>query len=194
MAKKTSKTEKLGSKEKDFKALSEAHGRLNKRLRLIQGMADLFLDVTSVERNVEAAMDFVMGAVDAEAGSILLVDDEKKQLYFASARGPKAKEIKNIRLHLGIGLAGACVKGKETIAVSDVRKDPRFSREIDRTLGFETRSVLAAPVVFRSTALGAVEVVNKRANDVFTAEEIELVKQIARLLGALLAIGDRLRE
>lgn len=192
--KKTSRTRKvLKGKEKDFKTLSEAHARLSKKYKLIHGMANLFLNALDLERNVETAMDLFMKAVDAEAGSILLIDEDKQDLYFAAARGPKEKEIKSFRVALGKGIAGACAKDKETIAVSDVKKDTRFSREIDKALGFETRSILAVPLVLKNTSLGAVEVINKRSSDVFTSDEITLCQDLARLLAALLAIGDRLR-
>ena len=192
--KKTSRTRKvLQGKEKDFKTLSEAHGRLSKRYKLIHGMANLFLNSLDLERNVETAMDFFMEAIDAEAGSILLIDEEKQDLYFAAARGPKEEEIKSFRVALGKGIAGACAKDKETISVSDVKKDARFSREIDEALGFETRSILAVPLAFKNTPLGAVEVINKQGSDVFTSDEIALCQDIARLLAALLVIGDRLR-
>ncbi len=192
--KKTSRTRKvLQGKEKDFKTLSEAHGRLSKRYKLIHGMANLFLNSLDLERNVETAMDFFMEAIDAEAGSILLIDEEKQDLYFGAARGPKEEEIKSFRVALGKGIAGACAKDKETISVSDVKKDARFSREIDEALGFETRSILAVPLAFKNTPLGAVEVINKQGSDVFTSDEIALCQDIARLLAALLVIGDRLR-
>lgn len=93
---------------------------------------------------------------------------------------------------LGKGIAGASASGKETISVSDVKKDPRFSREIDKALGFETRSILAVPILFKNTSLGTIEIINKRENNRFSTEEIKLVTDIARLLGALLALGDRL--
>jgi GAF domain-containing protein len=195
MAKKTLDTKAvLQEKQKDFKNLADAHGHLSKRLKIIQGMAHLFLNPTDLERGVETAMDLAMNAVEAEAGSIILIDDEKQDLYFASARGPKEEEIKAYRLALGQGIAGASAAGKETIAVSDVKKDARFSREMDDALGFETRSVLAAPIVFKNTSLGSLEIINKSGSDVFTAEEIGLVQEISRLLGAFLAIGDGLRS
>jgi signal transduction protein with GAF and PtsI domain len=183
----------LKGKEKDFKTLHEAHAALSKKYKLTRGMANLFLNSLDLERNVEAAMNFFMEAVDAEAGSILLIDEDKQDMYFAAARGTKADEIKSFRLPLGKGIGGACAKDKETIAVSDVKKDARFSKEIDQALGFETRSILAVPLVFKNTALGAAEVINKQGSDVFTSGEIALCQDIARFLAALLAIGDRLR-
>ncbi len=193
MSKASKAMETLRIKEKDFKVVSEAHGRLSRKLKVVRGMANLFLNATDVERNVESAMDFVMEAVEAEAGSILLIDEEKQDMYFAAARGSKEEEIRSLRLDLGVGIAGACINGRETIAVSDVRKDPRFSREIDEALGFETRSILAAPIVFKNTAIGAIEIINKQNGDVFSSGEIGLIQDIARLLAALLVIGDQLR-
>jgi signal transduction protein with GAF and PtsI domain len=190
---KSKKTEISEGRDRDFKTLAEAHGRLSRKLSLIQGMANLFLNPDETERNIEAAMTCVMRAVDAQAGSIILIDRNRNDLFFAAARGPKESEIKKFRLAVGQGIGGASAMDRETIAVSDVRRDPRFSREMDEALGFETRSVLAVPIVFRNTALGSVEVINKSGSDVFTTEEVSLVEEIARLLGALLTIGERLK-
>ncbi|MGH9628114.1 MAG: GAF domain-containing protein [Bryobacteraceae bacterium] len=67
-----------------------------------------------------------------------------------------------IRIGADRGLVGACIAGNQNIIINDTFKDPRFDREVDRSSGYVTHSVLILPL--RSPAgqvLGALQVLNK---------------------------------
>ena len=109
-------------------------------------------------------------------------------LYFSVASGPVAKGLSDFRVKMGEGIAGACLKSQEVIAVSDVGKDPRFQRAISKALGFEPRSLLAIPIVHRGEGLGVIEILNRKGDDHFTGEEIDGLKLLAKAAGSLLGI------
>ncbi len=70
--------------------------------------------------------------------------------------------------------------------MSDVANDPRHAAAITKALGFETRSLLAVPVVHQDRALGVIELVNKTGSNAFQRHEVELVERIGRTAGDLL--------
>src|SRR3989338_7229857 len=72
------------------------------------------------------AMEAITLLMDAEAGSLLLVDDEKRELYFEVALGEKGDKVKEIRLKIGEGIAGWVAECGEPLLINDVKKDPRF--------------------------------------------------------------------
>ncbi|MFN3550904.1 MAG: hypothetical protein ACK4WJ_03755, partial [Endomicrobiia bacterium] len=43
---------------------------------------------------------------DSEASSIMLIDEDKKHLYFKTAGGEKGTVVKKIKIKLGEGIAG----------------------------------------------------------------------------------------
>ena len=99
-------------------------------------------------------------AAGGEAGSLLLVDREIGDLYFEVATGKKAHEVKAFRVPVGSGVAGWVAAHKEPLLVVDVDSDPRFDSTIAQSLSFDTRSLVAVPMLLRDQVLGVIEVIN----------------------------------
>ncbi|HCF57442.1 MAG TPA: hypothetical protein DFS52_05545, partial [Myxococcales bacterium] len=60
---------------------------------------------SSLEALLDAILAKALSAVGAEAGSVLVLDEEDGQLHFKSALGAKAAQLKSLRLPLGEGIA-----------------------------------------------------------------------------------------
>ena len=73
--------------------------------------------------------------------SLLMVDEQKDELYFAIAVGDAAETLKSVRLKVGEGIAGWVAKHAEPLIVPDVYTDPRFARRIDEMTKWKTRSI-----------------------------------------------------
>src|SRR5688500_18320903 len=99
-----------------------------------------------------------MSLLDAPDGSLLLLEGD--ELVFKLVRG-SAQKLIGKRMPAGEGIAGWVTKNKETVVVPFVQQDERFSGRMDETSGFETRSIVAAPLIGQGKVLGVVEVINK---------------------------------
>ncbi|MHC5038017.1 MAG: GAF domain-containing protein [Planctomycetota bacterium] len=179
---------------RDLQNLHRAHMLQARKLRMYEQIHPLFLQPTQLQDNMEKVMDILLNDMDVEAGSIILIDPDAGEFFFASARGPVAEEIKKIRFPVDRGIAGAAAQGRQSLAVSNVSQDPRFYREITDQLGFEVRSLLAVPVLFQGESIGVVELINKRDGDDFLGQEVEAVEKTAALLAILIALGEHLIE
>lgn len=172
-------------------ALGELYGRLNVRANALDRLLHLFSDLSDPRARLRELLDIAVEAVPCEASSVLVVTGEDGEMTFAAASGPVADRILGRKLPAGAGIAGACAADRKTIAVSDVASDPRFAREISESFGFETRSLLAAPVLNRGRLGGVLELVNREGGDNWARHEVELIERIARVAGSLLdAVGD----
>jgi PAS domain S-box-containing protein len=146
-------------------------------------------------------MKYVNRVTDSVASTMMLLDDETRELVFSVPTGPKEESLIDIRIPTDKGIAGWVVEHEEPVLVPDVREDPRFSQEIDKTIGFETKSVLCAPIKARTKLIGVLEVINKVDNTSFTEEDALILTifahqaaiaiENARLHGEL---KDRLEE
>jgi Nif-specific regulatory protein len=115
-------------------------------------------------------------ALSADRGTLYLVDPEAGELFSKAAHLP---ELKQIRLKIGQGLAGAVAATGQIINLPAADSDRRFFREIDRRTGYRTRSVLAAPLVDRAGAvIGVIQVLNA-ARGAFSAADEEYCKRLA---------------
>jgi diguanylate cyclase (GGDEF)-like protein len=113
--------------------------------------------------------------VKAEAGSVLLLDDETNELYFELTEGEKKNDLKRFRLKVGEGIAGWVAQHGEPIIVKDVATDPRFCDRIDTSLNFQTRSILCVPLKSKGRILGVLEVINRIDGEPFGQKDLDLV-------------------
>ena len=120
---------------------------------------------------------------DAERATIYLVDHAARELVSRAAYLP---EIAEIRLRLGEGIAGWVGARGESIRLGETRTDARFSRRIDATTGYDTRSMLCVPVRDADHVIVAVvQVLNRREGE-FAEHHLADLQQVAEQLARLL--------
>jgi putative nucleotidyltransferase with HDIG domain len=83
--------------------------------------------------------------------------------------------VGEIRLPIGVGIAGTVAKNGETINIPDAYADPRFSPESDRRTGFKTRNLLTLAMTGHDGAvIGVFQAVNKKAGEFTVEDEVTL--------------------
>jgi signal transduction histidine kinase len=111
---------------------------------------------------------------EAEEASILLYESQKQQLYFqASTDLDNAAKMRGITIPAE-SIAGWVALHREPVIVTDVHQDSRFFRNIDQLLQFDTRSIVAVPMIHKDQLIGVLEVINKRT-DTFTPLDQEIM-------------------
>src|SRR5215813_14408902 len=86
------------------------------------------LDLDSI---LQTIMEKMAEYFRPDTWSLLMVDEEKDELYFAIAVGQASETLKNVRLKVGEGIAGHVAKFGDKLIVPDVRRDKRFTKRID---------------------------------------------------------------
>jgi GAF domain-containing protein len=166
--------------------MMETVARLSLKARILERLLCMVGSDAPAERVWSDVLDAAMEAVPCEASSFFL-SDAGGALTIVAARGRVSQDLIGLKLKRGAGLAGACWKDRRTIAVSDVARDPRHAAQVAQALGFETRSLLAVPVLHDGAAWGVVEIINKTGGNEFPRHEVELLERIARTAGDLLS-------
>jgi Nif-specific regulatory protein len=131
-----------------------------------------------LEDGLYKLLESLCALLDAEAGSILLVDRASKQLFFAVATGEKRVEIEKLRIGELEGVAGECLRDREAIIVNDVTNTDSFSGKVDKKSGFQTQNLLACPLVNQEYCFGVLEVINKNSGS-FTDCDQQIVQIFA---------------
>ncbi|MBM4295876.1 MAG: sensor domain-containing diguanylate cyclase, partial [Deltaproteobacteria bacterium] len=119
------------------------------------------------------------GLIPAHNWSLLLIDPQTRELYFAVVVGVDPESVKGIRLTLGEGIAGVVAQEGQPIFVKDVGHDKRFTQRVDAATGFKTRSIMALPLFVRGEVIGVFEVVNVENQDFFREKFIPLLTILA---------------
>jgi phosphoserine phosphatase RsbU/P len=117
--------------------------------------------------------------LEAETSSLMLVDDETGELTFDVVSGDTAHDIVKHRVPSGRGIAGWVVEHAQPTIIENPAADERFYNEIDKSTGFETRNMLAVPLLVKDHLIGVIEVINKVGAGGFSQKDLELATGLA---------------
>lgn len=130
-----------------------------------------------LSRVLELALHQAEDLCRAETSSIWELDDESGELFFRVVRGKAAGSIKDLRVPLGEGIVGDVALTGRPAIVNDVRSDARWHG--DSATEFETRAILAVPLVARGRVIGVLQVLNPVAGSRFTNEDLRRMRLFA---------------
>lgn len=117
--------------------------------------------------------------VDADRGTVYLLDPTQKELWSMAQEGAK---IVKIRLPLGKGIAGHVGATGDTVNLSDVYADPRFHPDVDKVTGYKTKSMLCMPMKNKEgKIIGVFQLLNKNnaADGMFTSDDESLIEALS---------------
>ena len=168
---------KVGGKRKPPK--SEEIEEKAKRLVLLSKLGRILNSTLDHQEVRRRAMEAATQLMKAEVGSLLLIDEEKQQLYFEVALGDKEETVKTITLGMGEGIAGWVAKNERPLIVNTPEKDPRFYKGVDERTEFRTRNIMCVPVKVKDRVIGVLEAVNKKHKEKFDREDLSLFVSLA---------------
>jgi HD-GYP domain-containing protein (c-di-GMP phosphodiesterase class II) len=130
------------------------------------------------------------------------VDNASQDIVLHLASPPDTKlDDQQVRVPAGKGIIGHVVEAGEPVLVPDVTQDERHYRQVDQTIGFVTRAILAVPLRSRTVVLGqergaiqervigGFEAINKRQGT-FDDEDANLLATLANQAATVLQIAD----
>jgi GAF domain-containing protein len=126
----------------------------------------------------------------AAACSLALLSEDESELVYTTAAGRGAGDVTGMRMPSSQGIAGWVVQSGQPIAVSDVTRDPRFSRETAEQTGYVPRSILAVPVETPQRLLGVISLLDRDAGRPGAERDIELLSLFADQAALALASVD----
>jgi HD-GYP domain-containing protein (c-di-GMP phosphodiesterase class II) len=157
----------------------------------VSALLNSSLDHTDVRRRAIEAATVVM---DAEAGSLLLLDETTGELYFDVAHGEKGHAVREVRLRFGEGIAGDVARTGEPVIVNDVQHDPRFFRQADEASGFTTRNMVCVPVKAHGRFLGVLQAINRKNGGDFSSLDLDNFVALGHQVGIAIENANLYQE
>jgi diguanylate cyclase (GGDEF)-like protein len=134
--------------------------RLSQELTIFHDVAKALTSSLDLDSILQTIMEKMAEYFRPETWSLLMVDEQKNDLYFAIAVGAAADVLANARVKVGEGIAGWVAKHGQALIVPDVASDPRFSRRLDEMTRWQTQSIICVPLRSRHRVLGVIQLVN----------------------------------
>jgi diguanylate cyclase (GGDEF)-like protein len=156
-------------------------------IRLYAGIGKLIASSLDLHQVLEGIMEEVRQFFHPENWSMMRLDENTSELFFVIAEGIDLERLRTLRLRSGEGIAGFVAQQGEAVFVPDAASDPRFSRRVDDTTGFVTRSVMAVPLSFQGRVYGVIELVNRFDGTGYTEQDFIVIRSIADFAAIALA-------
>jgi len=128
-------------------------------------------------------LDVCLNLTQAECGSIMLIDKEKKRLMIKVSKGIDESIVKKVRLEIGQGIAGIAAKENKSFVISGSKADNRIKNLLKRP---EIKQSAVIPLANKDEVLGVLNLHTKKDKGAITTN-IENVKHLSKLISTAIS-------
>jgi signal transduction histidine kinase len=136
------------------------------------------LSTLALEPLLERIMHSAIDILEAEAGSLLLVN-EAGFLEFRVVVGGGGGDLIGVKLEPGTGIVGEVADTGVPIIINDVRADKRWFGGVAEETGFETHALITVPLNIHDRVIGVLQLINKRDGSSFSEGDITMLLTFA---------------
>ena len=140
-----------------------------------------------LDNALSACLETIVATLDSEAGTIWLLDKGSNRLFPVFNHGPV--DISGITIENGQGIAGSVVQSGNSVIISSVENDGRFSRSVDEESGFVTKTLICVPLKNVHETIGCIQIINRLNEGAYDQDDLFLCEQMASL--AAIAIEEK---
>ncbi len=164
------------TKKLEFLGVGAQRTTTRRQLNALLSVSQVMATTTDTNKLLEAIVTEVRDVMDAERGTLYLVDEINHELYSKVLHDDKLSEI---RLKLGEGIAGQVALTGEIINIEDARHDPRLNTIFTTQAGIVVRNMLTVPMLnHHQEVIGVLQIINKRGEP-FTQNDEKLLSAMA---------------
>ncbi len=120
-------------------------------------------------------MNSAVEILNCEAGSLIMIDENTRELVFKVTVGSTASDISDTRLPPGTGRVGQVAETGQPVILNHTEDMQNWIDEADQQTGFLTRDYLAVPMKVKEATIGVIEVINKLDGAPFTQDDLEVL-------------------
>jgi GAF domain-containing protein len=148
------------------------------------GRAELLRAIAETTRAVFAA----------QACSIMRHDEVTHELVFEAVAGKGAGRLVGQRIPAATGLAGWSLASEEPIAIADVRRDPRFARDVAEGTGYVPTSIIVYPLLTGERSVGVLNVLDQSTGSQVGIADMDVLARIAAHAAVVLGLVQDARD
>jgi diguanylate cyclase (GGDEF)-like protein len=138
-------------------------------LRVFHNVARALTSSLDRDAILRAIMQQMEQFFKPENWSLLLIDENRHDLYYAVAVGHTEDDLRSLRVPIGHGLAGWVAEHGESLIIPEVNQDPRFDprfaplvEKSGAAASFRIRSAICMPLRSHERTLGVIQLLNYR--------------------------------
>jgi GAF domain-containing protein len=146
-------------------------------MEALVGLAGKLNEKNYMDRILQTIAEMVADKLDSPVCSIMLVDEERKELTISAARCSSEDYLHRGPLKIEDSLIGRVVREGLPIMITNVLEEKQYRYpELARKTGLS--SLLAVPMFTRETVIGTINIYTREPHQ-FAADEIDFVTVVA---------------
>ncbi len=146
-----------------------------KRLSTLIEVNGLISSSLNLEQILENVMMISKKIMNADASSLMLIDEKTNELVYEVALGTVGEKLKQeFRLKLGQGIAGTVAQEGSPLLLEDAYTHPKFYHGHDEATGYRTKSMITVPLKVGERITGVAQVINRLDGNSFDRDDLEL--------------------
>jgi diguanylate cyclase (GGDEF)-like protein len=149
----------LAEKRQQFAVIES---RQMDHLRVFHEVARALTQTLELEEILLTIMEKMAQFFGPERWSMLMVDEQAQQLYYAIAVGEDSETLKGLRVPLGEGVAGWVAATGNPLVVPDVSHDAQWSAFSRAHPELRIQSIACVPVRSGNQTLGVIQLLNTK--------------------------------
>jgi signal transduction histidine kinase len=166
---------------------------LQREIEAVQRIANELGRQTDVDGIVRTALQVALDTLNANAGSVLLYDQEQDTLVFRYVVGGAGESLVGVPLDLDGSIAGRVFREGRTYISSDVSKEQNHSLEIEHRTRYVTTNMVTCPLIISTgEVVGVLQVLNKETGD-FDHDDVAMLEILAHQIASRIETA-RLQE
>ena len=151
--------------------------------RLLNQVAEAVNGSGGLDAILPRLVSLMAAALDADRATLFLHDAEAQQLF---SRVASDSGVLEIRIPQNGGISGAVFRSGKAERIDDAYADTRFNRAVDKSTGYKTETILAAPVLAADgRTVGVVQLLNKAGGPFTEADQDQTLSMARQAASAL---------
>jgi diguanylate cyclase (GGDEF)-like protein len=136
----------------------------------------ILTSTADLNKILNSTMEKVKKITGAGAWSLLFNDEP----FFDVVRFRSSKKLRKFRFQKGVGIAGWILEKDAPLIIKDVKKDKRYNKDVDKFSNLNIKSLICAPLKIKERVIGVLRLINKKSDDAFTNDDLNLLVNAAR--------------
>ena len=179
-----------------YESIQIARKDLDRSLHKLSMLFDVTRALGAVQdltRLLRMILERAIESVDAEKGSLMLLDEPSDQLVIRVVYGLPDKEVERkindgeiqcTRFGRGEGVAGKVLESGTPVRVNNVEDDKGF---VKREGSQQVRSILCVPLKVEQETIGVINITNRKGGGAFGQEDEEILGALANQAAVAIA-------
>jgi phosphoserine phosphatase RsbU/P len=146
---------------------------------LLLEVADVVNTTLDLETTLKRVAELVRKVIDYEIFAILLLNEQRQELYVRFHVGYPDETAERLRVRVGEGVTGRAAETRQAVLVDDVTQESFYLEAVPNV-----HSELAIPLIVKNRVIGVIDI-EAREKGYFTEEH----KRLLTLIGSRMAVG-----